>query len=332
MALEEAWAQKIGAKHAVACNSATSGLLAAGAAVGIRPPMPVIVPCFTMSATAAAPAFLGAQIVFADVEGDYYCMRGAGKVKAGAIIAVNLFGQAAAVEFLRSIYHCPIIEDNAQAPFAKVGDKYAGTIGEIGIFSLNVHKHMQCGEGGIIVTDIDALAHKLRLFVNHGEMSGFVGLNLRMTEVTASIALAQLERHEEIIGDRVRQAEGLTKISEEFEWLQPPKVRPGCTHVYYHWPFTINQAKLGIDRDTFVRAMIAEGWPLSEGYVEPLYNLPAFQGWRNNSCATAEQLWGRDLLYFSNCEWTLHKDHYAQIREALKKVEANLDELRKDAA
>ena len=83
-----------------------------------------------------------------------------------------------------------MIEDNAQAIYAKEGEKYAGTIGDIGVYSLNVHKSIQAGEGGICVTDDDGLADRLRGCINHGELSGMdIGLNLRMTEVTAAIAI-----------------------------------------------------------------------------------------------------------------------------------------------
>lgn len=183
-ALEDAWCETFGVRHAVACNSATSGLLAACAAVGVKPGDEVITTPFTMSATSAAAALLGARLVYADIEPDYFCLdvlqtrlaRSAIK----AIIVANIFGHPAQISELRT--YCDhhgvfLIEDNAQSPFAMESrtqinrPRYAGTVGHIGVFSLNCHKHIQTGEGGICVTESNDLARRMRLFINHAEMT-----------------------------------------------------------------------------------------------------------------------------------------------------------------
>ncbi len=149
--------------------------------------------CYTMSATASVPKILGASIIFADIERETFCLdpvevHNAITRKTKAVIVTNLFGHPAHLRELRDIcdgHGVYLIEDNAQAIFAKEYGVYAGTIGHIGVFSLNVHKHLQVGEGGICVTNSSDLAKKMREAMNHGEMrGGILGLNLRMTEVT----------------------------------------------------------------------------------------------------------------------------------------------------
>jgi dTDP-4-amino-4,6-dideoxygalactose transaminase len=329
-ALEDAWAERFGVKHAIACNSATSGLMAAAFAVGLGCGDKFIVSPYTMSATVAAPMFTGAEPKFLDVEQETFGL-GFGPFRFPAVKAMfitNLFGHPSHLNYnkmqcdaetdMRDGNKFYMIEDNAQSPFAMEHGKYAGTIGHIGVFSLNVHKHIHCGEGGILVTNDDTLASRLRGFINHGELQaitdGQVGLNLRMTEVTAAIALAQLERADEIIGGRVEQAEAIIKAIGNIPGIKPPYVRSECKHVYYTIPFLIENK-----RAEFVKALAAEGVPLVEGYVAPLYRLPALSKYARK-CPVAEDLHDRRLFYFSNCEWSPTKDQIRQIGNAFQKV------------
>lgn len=320
-ALEDKWAETFGVRHAVACNSATSGLLAAAFAVGLKRDDKFIVSPYTMSATAAAPMFTGADPVFADVEDETFGIstREVPNLEsAEAMVLTNLFGHTANEGWWTD--RCRwngvhLIVDNSQSPFAMENGRYAGTIGHIGVFSLNVHKHIQGGEGGICVTNDDELAHKLRAFVNHGESSGGpIGLNLRMTEVTAAIALAQLAKADQIIAGRIEQAEAIIEATKGLPGLRPPVVREGCTHVYYTIPWLFNG-----DRSWFVRAMAAEGVPLQAGYQEPLYRLPAFAKFARD-CPVAERLWSRELLMWENCAYSPSKEQIAQIGSAFHKV------------
>jgi len=319
-ALEDKWAETFGVKHAVACNSATSGLLAACHAVGIERHDLVITTPFTMSATAAAPRWLGANLHFADVEDQTFCLRVPPLIdwRAKAVIVTNLFGHPAHLEDLR--YHCldrgvELIEDNAQAPFAMESSEYAGTFGDVGVFSLNIHKHIQCGEGGVCVTDDDDLAQRLRGFINHGELAGgAIGLNLRMTEVTAAIALAQLARGKSIVEGRIAQAEAIIAAIGPIPGLRPPVVRAGCKHVYYTIPFLIEG-----ERARFVTALAAEGVPLVEGYGPPLYRLPAFAPFAR-PCPVADDLHDRRLFYFENCGYDPSPEQIRQIGNAFQKV------------
>lgn len=335
---EELWAQKFDSSHAIACNSATSGLLAACMAIGLGSGDEVITTPYTMSGTIAPAVLLGANVIFGDVDPETFCLKPSLDLltaKTKAVIVTNLFGHPAELAWWRKTadtHGFYLIEDNAQSPLAKENSSYAGNIGHIGVDSLNVHKPLQAGEGGVIRTNDDGLAHRLRLAINHGEMasqSSFpgVGLNLRMTEITAAIAITQLARADEIVENRINQAEGLTSAASGIEWLTPPKVRDGCRHVYYTWSFLYDQEKLGIPRELFIRAMEAEGFPLVNGYVAPLYRLPAFAKYAR-SCPVAEALHDSKLGFFENCSWTLTADQIQQFGEALKKIEDNIGPLR----
>ena len=340
-ALEKKWCETFGCTHAIACNSATSGLLAACHAVGIQhhdaweelPTDRVVVSPYTMSATAAAPAFLGADLCFADID-PHYCLSpvrtaeildSAIYEKPKAIIATNLFGHPAQLKTLAQLAHANgtfLIEDNAQAPFAMEGGSYAGTIGDIGVFSLNVHKHIQSGEGGVVVTDNDDYAHAIRLFINHGEVAGAaVGLNLRMTEVTAAIACAQLSRGKGIVQSRSDLAEKLTVGLKDNPLVKINLPRQECRHVYYVLPMEINP---NVSRDWVVKALAEEGVPLVPGYVAPLYWLPAFKEFApKHGCPITEKLHKESLVYFEICAYDPTDAQVKQIIDAFARVNDN---------
>src|SRR6266705_3294529 len=241
-------------------------------AIGIEHGDEVIVSPYTMSATASVPKILGASIIFADIERETFCLdpvevHNAITRKTKAVIVTNLFGHPAHLRELRDIcdgHGVYLIEDNAQAIFAKEYGVYAGTIGHIGVFSLNVHKHLQVGEGDICVTNSSDLAKKLREAMNHGEMrGGILGLNLRMTEVTAAMAIEQLKKAPEIINGRIELAEYISyHVEKKGLPISTPIKRDGCHHVYYCW------AGQMLDEINIQP-------PFRHGYQAPLWSLPA---------------------------------------------------------
>ena len=203
--LEEEWASYFGVKHAISVNSCTSGIYAAVGAIAVEPGEEIIVSPYTMAASAAAPLIYNAIPVFADIEEDYFCLNPESieeriSERTRAIIVVDLFGQPYDADRINSLaerHGIYVIEDAAQAPGAQYKGRYGGTLGDIGVFSLNYHKHIHCGEGGIVVTDNDDLAEKVRLIRNHAEavvedrsrmdLVNMIGFNFRMTEIEAAI-------------------------------------------------------------------------------------------------------------------------------------------------
>lgn len=282
--LSAEWGDAFGVPHVIPCNSATSGLLAACMAAGIGPGDEVWVSAYTMSATAAAPKILGAKVEFVDITDDTYTF---GDDRIGwdwendkpksypqnlkAIIVTNLFGHPAHLIMLRrwcDSHGVLMIEDNAQAPFAMEGNKYAGTIGHIGVFSLNVHKHIQCGEGGVVVTAVQHLAEGIKQAINHGELaSGRTGLNLRMAEPIAAIACAQLAKAEKVIQTRIDLAHEINYMFRHTP-VDVPVERPDCRHVFYMWAGRVKQ-----NRDKFIKALNDRGVPFRAGYIRPLHQL-----------------------------------------------------------
>ncbi|MCG8380344.1 MAG: DegT/DnrJ/EryC1/StrS family aminotransferase, partial [Proteobacteria bacterium] len=166
-----------GVKHAITVNSWTSGLIAAVGAIGIEPGDEIIVSPWTMCASATAIIHWNAIPVFADIEPETFCLDPESVENnispyTKAIMSPDIFGHSADMDALMGIadkYNLKVISDTAQAPGAYYHGKYAGTIADVGGFSLNYHKHIHTGEGGILVTNDDQIAERLQLIRNHAE-------------------------------------------------------------------------------------------------------------------------------------------------------------------
>ena len=248
-----------------------------------------------------------------------------------------------------------LIEDNAQGPSATENDVYTGTIGHIGVFSLNYHKHIHCGEGGMCTTNDDNLALKIELIRNHGEacveaagvkdLSNTIGTNLRLTELSATVAYEQLKKSEKLVNDRVVLAMKLNEGLANIDGFQIPKVRNNCRHVYYMWQAKVDSKIIGISRDIFATALNAEGFPNFTGYVPPLYWLPVFQekiaigdkgfpfnlnpdiSYEKGLCPVAENFHLNESLGFDICDVSVTDDQLNLIVDAFQKVYENKDKL-----
>lgn len=304
-AFEREWAKYYGVKYVVSVNSATAALYAAVGASGIEPGEEVIVSPYTMCASATAAVVYGAIPVFADIEPDYFCLDPKSieeriTDKTRAIIVVDIFGQVYDVEAINKLarkHNLVVIEDCAQAPGVKYKGKYAGTFGDIGVFSLNYHKHVHTGEGGMVVTNNKKYAEKLQLIRNHGEavvegkgvrdLSNMVGFNYRMTELEAAIGRIQLKKVKKLITVRRKNVEYLNDKLKKIPGIKPVKIRSGAEHAYYLQPLLFDQKEVGMERNKFIEAVKAElpvtelreteGVKISSGYVKPLYMLPMYQ-------------------------------------------------------
>lgn len=300
---ESIWSKLYSFKHAITVNSWTTGLMTAVGAIGIEPGDEVICPPYTMSASATSILFYGGIPVFADIDPDTFNIDPVSiekniSVRTKAIMVVHLFGQPCAMDEIMSIakkHNLKVIEDAAHAPGIRYKGRYVGGIGDIGGFSLNYHKHIHTGEGGILVTNNDDLALKSQLIRNHGEnlteftqisdMSNCIGSNYRLTEIQAAIGVAQLKKLENCISHRNELADYFTKKLREFPGITPALKREGNEHAYYLYPIKFDASQFGISREAFVKAVAAEFptpeiWeqtPLVAGYVKPLYLNPVYQ-------------------------------------------------------
>jgi dTDP-4-amino-4,6-dideoxygalactose transaminase len=360
---EQLWAKKMGVKYAVSVNSNTSGLIASMGAIGIEPGDEVIVPPLSMSATAVAPLFYGGIPVFVDVDENSFCLdpnlvRKNITKKTKAIIAVNLFGQPAALHSLRKIAdenNLYLIEDNAQSPLGQEHGKYTGSIGHIGVFSLNFHKHIHCGEGGVCTTSDDNLALRLQLIRNHAEsivedagvndIHNLVGMNLRLTEMGAAVGIEQLKKSEKLIGRLENVAHQLNAGLGNLKGIQVPQPQPNTRHVYYMWQLRYFEEEMGINRETFAKALSAEGFPNFLGYLPPLYLLPLFQQktafgkngypfnlsdniqYHKGICPIAERAHEKELLGFDICGYSVTDEQVELLIKAFIKVYENRETL-----
>lgn len=296
-ALEKAWAEQHKVKHAVSFNTATSALVAALGASGILPGDEVVVIAYSMCISATAPLFYDAVPVFADIESDYFCMDPASLAakitpRTRAVLSVDLFGQSADMAKINELarkHDLKVICDTSHAPGSGYKDGYAGTFGDIGVYSLNQHKIIHCGEGGIAVTNDDDLALRLQLIRNHAEavvgdmgyrnLTNMLGGNFRLPEVEAAIASEQLKKLPRLLKQRIDLADYLTEKLSRLEFLTPPKVRPDASHVYYLYPIRYHEEATGVSREKYVANINELGIPLyrfAAGYIKPLYLEPIF--------------------------------------------------------
>jgi len=362
-AFEAAWAKRFKCRHAVAVNSNTSGLIAALGAVGISPGDEVIVPPMTMAATVMAPLVYGGIPVFVDMDPVTCCLdpdlvRKNITSKTRAILVVNLFGHIAHLEELRAIadqHGVFLIEDNAQAPLGTENGRYAGTIGHIGVFSLNYHKHIHTGEGGVCTTDNEDLSLRMQLIRNHAEscvegagmenLVNMVGFNMRITELCAAVGLEQLKKIDYHVGIREHIAQRLNEGLAGLVGITPPVQRASTRPVYYMYQIRFDRDAVGVSRETFAKALAAEGFPTFLGYLRPLYMLPVFQkrvaigreGWpftltervyRMGLCPVAERLHEKELVGFDNCCLKITDFDLDGLIAAFRKVHASRGQLK----
>ena len=211
-------------KHALAVNSGTSALHAALLAAGIGKGEEVLLPSFTFVATANSVIAAGAKPVFVDVNKHDYTINIADlKAKitnnSKAIIPVHLYGIPCDMDEIAEVadkQSISIIEDACQSLGSTYKNRQTGTFGSLGCFSLYASKVLTSGEGGAVVTNDDNLADKIKMIRNHGMVEGYdsriFGLNLRLPELSAAIAIAQMNKLNKLLDLRKRNAELLTSL------------------------------------------------------------------------------------------------------------------------
>lgn len=369
---EQEWAGVFGAKYAITVNSNTSGLFTAIGACNIGPGDEVIVSPYTMSASAIAPMMYGAVPVFADIDPENFCLdiksieeRITPRTK--AILVVHIFGNPANMDKIMDVarrYNLKVIEDCAQAPMAKYKGRYVGLLGDIGVFSLNYHKHVHSGEGGVIVTNNEELAEKCYLIRNHGEVVvepkgtkdiyNTQGYNYRMTEMEAAVGIEQLKKLPLLIEQRLENVDYLTSKLKGINGLALPVVDKTNTHVYYLQGIKYSSSAFkGVHRNDFVNAIKAEipsailreDTPLiGAGYVRPLYlqpiyqqrvhkcafNCPRYEGdadYSKGLCPVTERMHYEELITHEFFRPGMSKSDLDDVANAFFKVAENISEL-----
>ena len=209
--------------------------------------------------------------LFADLETDTYGIdpKSIEKLispRTKAIMVVHIFGYPSNMDAIMKIankYNLKVIEDAAQAPGVYYKGKAVGTIGDIGGFSLNFHKHIHTGEGGLLVTNNDDIALRSQLIRNHGEnaieaygvedISNTIGGNYRYTELQAAIAIEQFKKLHSMLDHRKKVGSYRSDRLRNIDGLNIQEIEKGCNHSYYMYPIRFEKDVSGISRNLFLR-------------------------------------------------------------------------------
>lgn len=336
---ENAFADWHDVPHAIATSSGTTAIHTALAAIDIGPGDEVIVPSHTFIASATPVLHQRATPVFGDVDERTFCLDSASvedriTPRTRAIIAVHLNGHPADLDPLLAITQTRgihIVEDAAQAHGALYNSRKVGTIGVAGCFSFWEDKIITTGgEGGAIITSDDTLAQRMRRIRHHGEgpMEGErayfhleLGYNYRMSSMHAATGLVQLRKLDDYLEARRRNAAYLTERLGELPGIEPPYVAKGCVHSYYKYICRL-RPEAGIDIADFVRAVAAEGIPISRRYPTPLPQQPVFRDLDAATCPVAERIAGE--LFTLLVHPTVTTSDLDDVVEAVRKVLAAL--------
>jgi perosamine synthetase len=305
--LEVAFAKKIGVKFAVSMNSGTSTLHAALEAVGVGPGDEVISPALTVIMDTTATIHANAIPVYADINPETFTIDPKDierKIteKTKAIIPVALYGLPPDYDPIMKIakkHNLAVIEDNAQCYLSRYKGRMTGTIGDMASYSFENTKHISCGEGGILITNDELLAETSRKIGGHGfknlkasegrvrlnqdvfqnphyKRHDTLGWNYRLSEFNAAIALAQLERLDELVNMRIKSAQLFSDVMKDCDFLIPQKTPDRYTNSFYTLGVVYNGLEfLGISWEEFRKTYIESGgdgiygaWAVP--YLEPV--------------------------------------------------------------
>lgn len=309
-----------GMKHCVTTSSGSAAIHVALGAVGVGPGDEVITSPITDMGTVIGILFQNAIPVFTDLDPHTYNMDPKSieeKIsdKTKAIVVVHLASNAADMDPIMALarrHGVKVIEDCAQSYLCRYKGRLAGTIGDIGCFSLNEFKHISTGDGGMCVMNDEELYRIAFRFADKnydrwsddpmaGRKIGFLAPNYRMNELQGAVALAQLDKLEWICERRRAYGEGLTKGLSGLPGIYPPKVLDGgvCTYWFYMLRFDEKEAR--VSRADFCAALLAEGIPNSSGYIAScIYEYDLFankSAYRGTDCPFGCERYGREISY-----------------------------------
>ena len=285
---EKNYAQFAEVNHAIAVNTGTAALHAALMATGIKSGNEIILPAFTFVATAEAVVLAGGKPVFADIDPLTYtlsptALKKAITKKTKVILPVDLYGLPAdikSIEEIASENNLIVIEDCAQSHGATCEGKPAGALADIACWSLYAAKNIGTGEGGIITTNNDKLAEKVRMVRTHGEkvkyQSLMLGTNYRMTEIQAAIGIVQLKRLPEFFKKRSKNAERMTKNLSKSNKIVLPRNLPNRKPSWYLYTVRIKDATEE-KRNKIIKQMHEKGIGADASYSTPINQMPYYK-------------------------------------------------------
>jgi dTDP-4-amino-4,6-dideoxygalactose transaminase len=356
---EAEYARLTGSPHCLATANGTSALIVSLQALGVGAGDEVIVPPYTFVATVNAVLLLHALPVFVDTDPDTFQIdarkvEGAITERTRAIVPVHLGGSAADLDTILAVATrrgVPVIEDACQAHLSEWRGRKLGTWGKTGCFSFQASKNLNAGEGGAILTADAALLEACYTYHNNSRGRGQrgadfsyrgPGVNLRMTEFQAALLLAQMVRLEQQARRRDDNAAYLTGLLSEIPGVKPARMHPHCTRNAFHIYMSRYDAAAfnGLPRAGFLKALRAEGIPVSPGYSplnrEPfleatfasrgyqrLYSKEQLAAWQEkNQCPQNDRLCAEAFWMGQTTLLGTHAD-MDQIAQAVRKVQAH---------
>jgi dTDP-4-amino-4,6-dideoxygalactose transaminase len=326
--LERVVTERVGVRHAVAVSSCTAGLMLLLRAADLTGD--VVVPSFTFMATAHAVAWNGLHPRFADIDRHTLTLSagaamGAIGMRASAILATHTYGTPCDVEALEESARQSGIRlffDAAHAFGSTHRGKPVGRFGDAEVFSLTPTKPVIAGEGGIIMTNDDELAERCRLGRDYGKTDDydvrFIGLNGRMSELHAAVALASLDGVDERIEERNSLADRYRAALGTVPGVSFPQVRVGDRSTYKDFTVLIDSDVFGLDAASLARALAAEGIETRRYYSPPVHRTRAYRTMANGPLPVTE--WAADRVLTLPLWGGMNDDHIERVAEAIRRI------------
>lgn len=363
-AVEEEWARTLGAKHCLATSAGTTALWTAMNALEIGPTDEVLVPPYTFIATVNVVLLQHAMPVFVDTDrltGQMDATKIEERItpRTRCIMPVHLGGASADMDAILAIakkHRLTVVEDACQAHLAEWRGKAVSTLGDIGCFSFQASKNLNCGEGGALLTNSDELLARAERFHNNGNSLGKApfplpsrtnGCNLRMTEFQGTLLHSQMARVEEQSRLRESNAIYLTAMLREIEGIEPARMYDGCTRNAYHlYMYRYDPAGFaGLPRAKFIEAMRAEGIPSSPGYrplnkdpflrdtfetraFQAIYSTREIADWHDRNHTPENDRLCEEAVWMGQSTLLGSRGDMEQVAEAARKIQKFAGEIR----
>ena len=325
---ETKFSRYCGMRFGITTNSGTTALHLALAAIGVGEGDEVIIPSFTMISTANAANYLGAKLALVDVEPrtwniDPEKIEKKITPRTKAIIPIHTYGHPAEMDAILAIARrrrIAVVEDAAEAIGAEYKGKKTGGFGKIAAFSLYANKIITTGEGGIIVTDDPELAERARTMRNYGFTQErhfwhkVVGFSYRMTNVQAAIGLGQLERIDDLLSARIRNAELYNSFLKDVPGIATPPRSPECVSAYWMYGILVRD-EFGLSRDELRQALADEGIETRSFFI-PIHLQPIYASLYSDEYPVSEELGTRGLYLPSSS--SLKPDAIAFIADRIR--------------
>ncbi len=286
---EARFAEICGVKYGIACANGTVAMHLAMATLGLEPGDEVIIPTFTMIATANAVTYCGAKPVLVDMEPNYWQMD-LNQVEARitprtkAIVPVHIYGHPTDMDPLMALaekHGIMVIEDAAEAHGAEYKGRRTGGLGHAAGFSFYGNKIITTGEGGMVTTndrELAQLAWNLRDHAFSHERHfwhKFVGFNYRMTNLQAAVGLAQMEQIDSFVAARRRNAAEYTRRLATIPGIRTPEEAPWAKNVYWMYGIMVDETQYGMNRDA-LRVVLADHGIETRTFFIPMHCQPVY--------------------------------------------------------